>query len=88
MIIGLGLWRRPGYEGGNNRGDFCFTLDITDIATGWTETRSVKNKAQKWVFAAIKDGLASFPFQYLASIVITDQSSSTGSYFAGVSKKN
>lgn len=54
-----------GHEGGNNKGDFCFTLDITDIATGWTETRSVKNKAQKWVFAAIKDSLASFPFPIL-----------------------
>jgi hypothetical protein len=51
-----------GHEGGNSSGDFCFTLDITDIATGWTETRSVKNKAQKWVFAAIKDATASFPF--------------------------
>ena len=54
-----------GHEGGNSRGDFCFTLDITDIATGWTETRSVKNKAQKWVFAAIKDALACFPFPIL-----------------------
>jgi hypothetical protein len=51
-----------GHEGGNSRGEFCFTLDITDIATGWTETRSVRNKAQKWVFAAIKDATASFPF--------------------------
>ena len=34
-----------GHAGGNSRGEFCFTLDITDIATGWTETRSVKNKA-------------------------------------------
>lgn len=54
-----------GHEGGNSRGDFCFTLDITDIATGWTETRSVKNKAQKWVFAALKDATASFPFPIL-----------------------
>jgi len=54
-----------GHEGGNSRGDFCFTLDITDIATGWTETRSVRNKAQKWVFAAIKDATASFPFPIL-----------------------
>ena len=54
-----------GHEGGNNQGEFCFTLDITDIATGWTETRSVKNKAQKWVFAAIKDATASFPFPVL-----------------------
>ncbi len=54
-----------GHEGGNNRGEFCFTLDITDVATGWTETRSVRNKAQKWVFAAIKDATASFPFPIL-----------------------
>jgi hypothetical protein len=36
-----------GHKGGNSRGDFCFTLDITDIATGWTQTRSVKNKAEE-----------------------------------------
>lgn len=51
-----------GHEGGNSQGEFCCTLDITDIATGWTETRSVVNKAQKWVFAAIKDATAAFPF--------------------------
>jgi hypothetical protein len=54
-----------GHEGGNNQGEFCFTLDITDIATGWTVTRSVRNKAQKWVFAAIKDATAAFPFPIL-----------------------
>lgn len=36
-----------GRGGGNNRGEFCFTLTITDICTGWTGTRSVKNTAQK-----------------------------------------
>lgn len=54
-----------GHEGGNSAGDFAFTLDMTDIATGWTETLSVKNKAQKWVFAAIKEATASFPFPIL-----------------------
>jgi transposase InsO family protein len=54
-----------GHEGGNNQGQFCCTLDITYIATGWTETRSVINKAQKWVFAAIKDATAAFPFPIL-----------------------
>ena len=24
---------RVGHEGGNSKGEFCFTLDITDIAT-------------------------------------------------------
>ncbi|WP_219816395.1 transposase family protein [Arthrobacter sp. 4R501] len=54
-----------GHEGGNSQGEFCFTLDITDIATGWTETVSVRNKAQKWVFAAIKEATAKFPFPVL-----------------------
>src|SRR5664279_2142524 len=54
-----------GHEGGNSSGEFCFTLDITDIATGWTETRSVRNKAQKWVFEAIQDATAAFPFPIL-----------------------
>jgi hypothetical protein len=54
-----------GHEGGNSQGEFCFTLDITDVATGWTETVSVRNKAQKWVFAAIKEATAKFPFPVL-----------------------
>src|SRR6478752_762962 len=27
------------HEGGNAAGRFCFTLTVTDIATGWTENR-------------------------------------------------
>jgi hypothetical protein len=42
---------RPGFveidlvshEGGNPRGDFAYTLDATDICTGWTETVAVRN---------------------------------------------
>ncbi|GAA2138398.1 DDE-type integrase/transposase/recombinase [Arthrobacter humicola] len=51
-----------GHEGGVASGQFCFTLTVTDIATGWTVNRSVPNKAQKWVFAALKYALARFPF--------------------------
>ena len=51
-----------GHEGGNPRGEFCQTLTVTDIATGWTETRAVKNKAQKWVFAALKQLRQVLPF--------------------------
>jgi hypothetical protein len=51
-----------GHEGGVLRGEYCQTLDATDVATGWTETRAVKNKAQVHVFAAIKDIRASLPF--------------------------
>jgi hypothetical protein len=51
-----------GHEGGNSSGDFCSTLTVTDIATGWTETRTVKNKAQRWVFDALVEISAGFPF--------------------------
>ncbi|MDF9752769.1 transposase family protein, partial [Arthrobacter sp. ES3-54] len=51
-----------GHDGSNSSGQFCFTLTVTDIATGWTVNRSVPNKAQKHVFAALQHVLAVFPF--------------------------
>ncbi|MDZ4168981.1 MAG: transposase family protein [Coriobacteriia bacterium] len=54
-----------GHEGGALRGDYCQTLDVTDVATGWTETRAVRNKAQVHVFAAIKEIRAALPFPLL-----------------------
>ncbi len=54
-----------GHEGGNASGEFCFTLTVTDIATGWTINRSVRNKAQRWVFEALEHVVASFPFPIL-----------------------
>ncbi|MHB1342614.1 MAG: integrase catalytic domain-containing protein [Coriobacteriia bacterium] len=54
-----------GHEGGVLRGEYCQTLDVTDVATGWTETRAVRNKAQVYVFAAIKDIREALPFPLL-----------------------
>jgi len=51
-----------GHEGGNASGEFCFTLTVTDIATGWTVNRSVRNKAARWVFEALEHVTAVFPF--------------------------
>ncbi|HUH68503.1 MAG TPA: hypothetical protein VLZ05_06235, partial [Mycobacterium sp.] len=42
-----------------------WTLTVTDIATGWTENRSVRNKARKWVLAALDDIAKSMPFPIL-----------------------
>ena len=42
------------HEGGRARGDYLQTLEVTDIGTGWTEMRAVKNKAQVWVLEAMK----------------------------------
>ena len=54
-----------GHEGGNSFGEFCFTLTVTDVATGWTVNRSVPNKAAIHVVAAIKAASALFPFPIL-----------------------
>ena len=51
-----------GHEGGNSSGEFCFTLTVTDIATGWTVNRSVQNEAEKWVFGALQHVMGVFPF--------------------------
>ena len=54
---------RPGFveidlvwhDGGNRGGGHAFTLTVTDIATGWTENRSVPGKEAKCVLAALND---------------------------------
>ncbi|MCK5248160.1 transposase family protein [Candidatus Bipolaricaulota bacterium] len=64
---------RPGFveidlvshEGGNARGDYAFTLDATDVCTGWTETEAVRNKAERWVFAGLQKTKARFPFDII-----------------------
>jgi hypothetical protein len=50
-----------GHEGGNAIRDHCYTLTVTDIATGWNEEPTVKNKAQKSVFAALVEITEAFP---------------------------
>ena len=54
-----------GHDGGDPSGEFAQTLNVTDIATGWTEQQAVKNKAQRWVFEALTDIRARLPFALL-----------------------
>jgi len=54
-----------GHEGGNAVGEHAYTLTVTDIATGWTENRSVPNKARKWVIAALEEIAKIMPFPIL-----------------------
>jgi hypothetical protein len=54
-----------GHEGGNSFGEFCFTLTMTDVATGWTVNRTVPNKAALHVVAAIEHASKLFPFPIL-----------------------
>ena len=54
-----------GHDGGDPRGDYCLTLDFTDVKTGWTECIAVRNKAQIHVFAAIRLARSRLPFPLL-----------------------
>jgi hypothetical protein len=62
--------KEPGYvevdlvahDGGSSRGEYAQTLTLTDVDTGWTEVRGVRNKAQKWVFPALKFLVSLLPF--------------------------
>jgi len=65
--------RRPGFcevdlvahDGGDPGGQFCHTLDLVCVATGWTEMRAIRTKAQRWVREALADIEASLPFPLL-----------------------
>jgi hypothetical protein len=54
-----------GHDGGISQGDYCQTLDMTDVATGWTEPIAVLNKAEIWVFEAIAAVRQRLPFPIL-----------------------
>lgn len=64
---------RPGFveidlvwhDGGNRAGGHAFTLTVTDIATGWTENRSVPEKTSKCVLAALNQIARTMPFPIL-----------------------
>lgn len=47
------------------RGEFAYTLTVTEITTGWTELRSIKNKAQVWTHQALEDIYNSVPFKII-----------------------
>lgn len=53
------------HDGGDAAGEFCQTLDLTCVATGWTEVRAVANKAQRWVHEALTEIERSLPFPLL-----------------------
>ena len=51
-----------GHEGGDNNGHFHYTLDATDVATGWTETITITSKGERIVASALEQLRLRFPF--------------------------
>jgi len=55
-----------GHDGGSAAGEYCQTLDVTDLYCGWTETAAVRNKAHCWTFAALRAIRGRLPFPLLS----------------------
>lgn len=45
------------------KGEFCRTLNLTDVHIGWTFTRSVRNNAHIHILAALDKAVAAIPFE-------------------------
>lgn len=54
------------HSGPNASGEFIYSLNVTDIHTGWSETRAVMGKGETGVVAALDDVRKSLPFRLKA----------------------
>ena len=50
------------HSGNSASGDFCYSLNLTDIYTGWTETRAVLGRGQEGIRAALEEIRQVLPF--------------------------
>jgi hypothetical protein len=65
--------RLPGYfeldtvhhDGGSASGEYCATLTATDVFSGWTELRPLRNRAHRWVKERIIEIRSGLPFPLL-----------------------
>src|SRR6266511_4314709 len=54
-----------GHDGGVIDSYHAFTLNATDVASGWTSSTALKNKAQVWSLAGVEKIRAKLPFSLL-----------------------
>ena len=54
-----------GHDGGNSSGEFLYSLNATDVASGWVETEALRNRAQVWTFQALERIKQRLPFSLL-----------------------
>lgn len=50
------------HSGNSASGEFCHSVNVTDIHTGWTETRAVLGKSQEGIRAALEAVRTALPF--------------------------
>jgi hypothetical protein len=44
------------------RGEYVRTVNLTDVHTGWTYTRSIRNNAHQWVLGVLDSAVGQVPF--------------------------
>jgi hypothetical protein len=54
-----------GHDGGNAQREFLYSLNATDVASGWVETEALRNRAQVWAFQALERIKQRLPFPLL-----------------------
>ncbi|MGH7728163.1 MAG: hypothetical protein ACREM2_05175 [Vulcanimicrobiaceae bacterium] len=65
--------------GGSGDGEFVSSVNATDIASTWTETRAVLGNGQRHVVAALEENRLAMPFALRGLTRIPAPSSSLGS---------
>ena len=50
------------HDGGSARGEYCLTLNATDVSSGWVELRALPNRAHSWVRHEVQAIAATLPF--------------------------
>lgn len=53
------------HSGNSGEGEFAYTLNLTDIHTGWTESRALLGKGQEGVRQALEEIQRGLPFELL-----------------------
>jgi len=53
------------HDAGSTQGDFLYSLDATNVASGWTETEPVCKRAHVWTFQALEKIRQRLPFKLL-----------------------
>lgn len=53
------------HEGGNASGEFCFSFNLVDIQTCWSEFCAIRNKAHTWIIASLDTIGSRLPFPIL-----------------------
>jgi len=51
-----------GHDGGSTYGEYCFTLNATDVYSGWVELRALRNRGHRWVKEEVEGIRAELPF--------------------------